>query len=111
MKSTIIEGIPDSKIKRLKKHLLKVEEVSGGELRKTPRHERWECPIANFEPVAYTKERREITCGVSNFRTLTMQFIKVYDSKDTDWWEGLPALTRYVITRHIQQWIKEGKKL
>ena len=121
MKSTIIEGVPDSRIKRLKKYLLKVEREFGKPLRKTPRFGERDCPISNFQPIVRRKgailmadcyapglvEARPPNQG----NLFPVIILKIYDDEDSEWWAGLLLKTRYAITHHIQQWIKDGKKL
>lgn len=111
MKSTIIEGIPDSKIKRLKKHLLKAEELTGGKLRQKPREPANECPILNFAPLKI-KGGGKCLYGIwRSYSWFGCRVFRLYTKEDSDWWADLKFETQEAITRHIQQWIKEGKKL
>ena len=124
MKDTMVKGVPDYKIERLKKHLLKAEKMMGKPLRTTPRYKATLCPINNFEPTSYNEygERQggyfesDCTFGVLGIRRANSTFyifaqaVKIYDEKDSWWWESLALKTRCAITKYISNWIKNEKK-
>ncbi|MCJ7828668.1 MAG: hypothetical protein MUP81_02875 [Dehalococcoidia bacterium] len=116
---SIIEGIPDSKITRLKKHLLKVEKMTGGKLRQKKRGFSPQCPIYNFAPDTDGNKRSFVGAGISihygswvNKNEVTYNNdLKLYSEGDEYWWKRLTAKDKEAITRYIQQWIKDGKEL
>jgi hypothetical protein len=104
-----IEGIPEKKLDRLKKHLLKVEKLTGRPLREKPRFDPDDCPIGNFAP---DKDRegfvlenwsREV-CYVEDWGGANLY--SIYSGSDTIWWALLPDELKIKATKHIQGWIK-----
>jgi hypothetical protein len=106
VKDTMVEGVPDSKIKRLQGHLLKAEELSGHPLYKKPKRSYDTCPIENF---AY---QEKVCFGVwgGKFEKLTGEIIPIYELYklgDSYWWGSLSRKTRLAITKYISNWIRE----
>lgn len=118
MKDTMVKGVPDYKIERLKKHLLKVEKLTGGKLRRTSRG--WadnNCPISDFSPNKDGGKRDFMWTGndgvVTYWGDISDGDVKDYNifaSSDTKWWDSLKPETRRRITKYISNWIKNEKK-
>jgi hypothetical protein len=115
----IIEGIPNRKLERLKKHLELVEKKTGMPLRKTPREGLSICPIFNFAPgkdgkgyfflgatlegrLGYIKDR-ERRLFLSCHRD---KLYEIYEVEDSIWWENRSDKLKRQVTKYIQDWIK-----
>jgi hypothetical protein len=109
----IIEGVPNSKLERLKKHLLWIEEQTGGKLRGVPRQDYEECPIFNFAPDKNGEGKEFLDAGMQlyygGFNSSEI-YPSVYKKADWLWWENLTKERRLRITEYIQNWIKNGRK-
>lgn len=119
MKNTIIEGVSDNRIERLKKHMLKVEHLAGKPLREKRRpHVTWPfCPIEYFAP---NKDDKGLYFGAVGFCHIRYGDYEddtcrihedVWAEGDTRWWRQLKPDKRKAILNYISQWIKDGKKL
>lgn len=105
----IIRGIPNKRLDRLKKHLLKLEKQTGKPLRRKPRGEPFECPIENFAP---SKNRaRDKFCG-AGFMSVTYGLLhyKIYGFSDAAWWCNLAPEPSRQVTKYIMDWIKNREK-
>jgi hypothetical protein len=103
-----IEGIPEKRLDRLKKHLLKAEKLTGKPLRKTPAHHFASCPIGNFAP---NKDKDgfplEAWRGTVEYEGgWRMKYYRIYSPNDTLWWTYLPYELKIKVTKYIQGWIK-----
>ncbi|GAG55287.1 unnamed protein product [marine sediment metagenome] len=107
-----IEGIPEKKLERLKKHLLKVEGLAGKPLRKTP-YTAWTiCPITNFAPDYDDRGRNYVGAGLDGYvcygnAGAEAKSRKVYSLPDSLWWGSLSDKQRRQVTKYIQGWIKD----
>jgi hypothetical protein len=111
MKSTMVEGVPDRKIKRLQGHLLKAERLAKQPLSKSPRADFECCPILNFAPLHNSEGRQcEFDDGNDEYDGHAIYFYPLYSFKDSIWWQGLPPKTCRAITKYISNWIKERNR-
>ena len=81
-----VEGVPQYKLNRLWKHMLKVEKLTGSRLRKNPRYESHECPIDRFSP-SIDKEGNHFT-GATKYATLEYdnKVYEIHPMSDSLWW-------------------------
>ena len=100
------------RFQRLTKHLEKVETLTGGKLRKTPRFTKVECPIENFAP-GIDKAGKELRYALTNGdvyygrELFTRRKYAIYSSNDSAWWYDLSPKEKYEYTNATIKWLKE----
>jgi len=93
------------RMKRLKEHLEKLEELTGGSLRTSPRFNSTDCPIENFAPDNTNSKGRFVFVEASGCVTYVGREIAIYELTDSYWWRGLSPSRRRWYNRKLAEWI------
>jgi hypothetical protein len=107
--------ISEYRWRKLKKHLIKVEEVTGRKLRKTPSTDEWKnfskCPILLFapDPVKKFGTFKGMSAGKFGYCLYYDHFVSpaIYKRSSSKWWKELPIEEKNQVITKISGWIKK----
>jgi hypothetical protein len=100
------------RLEKLKKHLLKVEEVTGLPLREKSRFPTvlfLKCPIIQFAPEGNKRTGILLHTSMEGITYSKVTFPSIFAEEDTYWWKYLTSseCREYIVA--IEEWLKERK--